>query len=137
MKSIINVILLQDLDKSSPPHAFLVIYSVVDKASFLRVESDLTRLSEAELLRTRPAILVGNKVDLARSKAVSTQGYYYMHAKWIKMYRSLSTVTLQRLKIWLISEKFTYFFRPLFVNLIIKIGSTQHYIISSGFNKKL
>lgn len=68
--------MFQDIDKSNPPHAFLVMYSVVDKASFLRAESDLTRLSEADYLRTRPAILVGNKVDLARSKAVSTQGKY-------------------------------------------------------------
>lgn len=79
MKCIMKVTLLQDLDKSSPPNAFLVMYSVVDKASFLRAESDLTRLSEAELLRTRPAILVGNKVDLARSKAVSTQGKILLH----------------------------------------------------------
>lgn len=46
----------------------------MDKASFLRAENDLTRLSEADLIRTRPCILVGNKVDLARSKAVSSQG---------------------------------------------------------------
>lgn len=65
---------LQDIDKSDPPDAFVVLYSVVDKASFLKAEVELTRLQDADLLRSRPAILVGNKVDLARSRAVSTQG---------------------------------------------------------------
>ncbi|GLV34430.1 Rad Gem/Kir family member 3 [Carabus blaptoides fortunei] len=69
----LNIEQYKDIDKTNPPHAFLVMYSVVDKASFLRAEGDLNRLTEAELLRTRPAILIGNKVDLARSKAVSTQ----------------------------------------------------------------
>lgn len=57
-----------------PPDAFVVLYSVVDKASFLKAEAELTRLQDADLLRSRPAILVGNKIDLARSRAVSTQG---------------------------------------------------------------
>jgi hypothetical protein len=47
---------------------------VVDKASFQRAEDELSRLQEWDLLRTRPALLVGNKIDLARSRSVSTQG---------------------------------------------------------------
>ncbi|XP_059489571.1 GTP-binding protein REM 1 isoform X2 [Neocloeon triangulifer] len=62
-----------DMDKENPPHAFLVMYSVVDKASFQRAEDELSRLQEWDMLRSRPALLVGNKIDLARSRSVSTQ----------------------------------------------------------------
>jgi GTPase SAR1 family protein len=54
--------------------AFLVIYSVVDKASFNKAEELLNILQEMDLLRSNACILVGNKIDLARSRAVSTQG---------------------------------------------------------------
>jgi hypothetical protein len=50
------------------------MYSVIDKASFQRAETELARLQDWELLRSRPAILVGNKVDLVRSRAISSQG---------------------------------------------------------------
>ncbi|XP_018576428.1 GTP-binding protein GEM isoform X2 [Anoplophora glabripennis] len=63
----------KDVDKNHPPDAFVVLYSVVDKASFLKAETELNRLQDGDLLRSRPAILVGNKIDLARSRAVSTQ----------------------------------------------------------------
>ena len=63
-----------EIDRNDPPDAFVVIYSVVDKASFQRAEQELARLSDAELLRTRPALLVANKIDMARSRTVSTQG---------------------------------------------------------------
>ncbi|XP_057663535.1 GTP-binding protein REM 1 isoform X2 [Diorhabda carinulata] len=56
-----------------PPDAFIVLYSVVDKASFLKAETELSRLQDSDQLRSRPAILVANKIDLARSRAVSTQ----------------------------------------------------------------
>ncbi|CAH1171347.1 unnamed protein product, partial [Phaedon cochleariae] len=64
---------MKDVDKLHPPDAFVVMYSVVDKASFLKAEVEMTRLQDADLLRSRPAILVANKIDLARSRAVSTQ----------------------------------------------------------------
>ena len=54
--------------------AFLVIYSVVDKASFTRAEYFLTLLHDLDLLKSRCCILIGNKIDLARSRAVSSQG---------------------------------------------------------------
>uniref|UniRef100_T1H2K5 Uncharacterized protein n=1 Tax=Megaselia scalaris TaxID=36166 RepID=T1H2K5_MEGSC len=54
-------------------HAFLVVYSVIDKSSFQNAEKILTDLQDMDLIRTRPVILVGNKIDLARSRAVSTQ----------------------------------------------------------------
>lgn len=50
------------------------MYSVIDKASFQRAEGELSRLHDNEALRSRPAILVANKVDLVRSRAVSSQG---------------------------------------------------------------
>ncbi|XP_046477654.2 ras-like protein 2 [Neodiprion pinetum] len=62
-----------ELDKISQPGAFVVMYSVIDKASFQRAEEYLAYLHDQDLLRGRPAILVGNKIDLARSRAVSSQ----------------------------------------------------------------
>lgn len=53
---------------------FLVIYSVVDKASFTRAEYFLSLLQDMDLLRSRCCILIGNKIDLARSRAISSQG---------------------------------------------------------------
>ena len=47
---------------------------MVDKASFQKAEQELARLLDCDMLRSRPALLVGNKIDLARSRAVSTQG---------------------------------------------------------------
>ncbi|CAG9770949.1 unnamed protein product [Ceutorhynchus assimilis] len=63
----------KEMDRFNPPDAFVVLYSVVDKASFLKAEAELNKLQDLDLLRSRPAILVGNKIDLARCRAVSTQ----------------------------------------------------------------
>ncbi|XP_050301450.1 GTP-binding protein REM 1 isoform X2 [Anthonomus grandis grandis] len=63
----------KEIDRVNPPDAFVVLYSVVDKASFLKAEAELNKLHDMDLLRNRPAILVANKIDLARSRAVSTQ----------------------------------------------------------------
>ncbi|XP_031768593.2 GTP-binding protein REM 1 [Galleria mellonella] len=63
----------EEIDRSEPPDAFVVIYSVVDKASFQKAEQELARLLDCDMLRSRPALLVANKIDLARSRAVSTQ----------------------------------------------------------------
>lgn len=52
------------------------MYSVIDKASFQRAEEILERLHDQDFLRGKPAILVGNKVDLVRSRVVSSQGRY-------------------------------------------------------------
>lgn len=54
--------------------AFVLVYSVVDKASYTRVEQLLMQLQDADLIRSRPVIIVANKIDLARSRAVSSQG---------------------------------------------------------------
>ncbi|XP_043506391.1 GTP-binding protein RAD [Frieseomelitta varia] len=55
------------------PDAFVIMYSVIDKASFQRAEEYLERLHDQDFLRGRSAILVGNKVDLVRSRVVSSQ----------------------------------------------------------------
>ncbi|XP_066995560.1 GTP-binding protein GEM [Anabrus simplex] len=62
-----------EVDRSNPPDAFVLLYSVIDKASFQKAEDELTKLQDWGLLRTRPSILVGNKVDLVRSRAISPQ----------------------------------------------------------------
>ncbi|CRK95398.1 CLUMA_CG008695, isoform A [Clunio marinus] len=62
-----------DKDQIDGCDAFLVIYSVVDKASFTRAEYFLSLLQDMDLLRSRCCILVGNKIDLARSRAISSQ----------------------------------------------------------------
>lgn len=65
---------LQAFQKKHTFDAFLIIYSVVDKSTFQQAEIELSRLQDANVLNTRPAILVGNKIDLARSRTVSPQG---------------------------------------------------------------
>lgn len=54
--------------------AFVLVYSCVDKASYTRVEQLLMSLQDMDLIRTRPVIIAANKIDLARSRAVSSQG---------------------------------------------------------------
>lgn len=65
--------LQEELEKCD---AFVLVFSVVDKASFTRVEQLLQSLQDMDLIRTRPVIIVANKIDLARSRAVSSQGKF-------------------------------------------------------------
>ncbi|XP_017073061.1 GTP-binding protein RAD isoform X2 [Drosophila eugracilis] len=60
-------------DELEQADAFLVVYSCIDKESFTRAKQILSRLQDMDLLRHRPTILVANKIDLARSRAVSAQ----------------------------------------------------------------
>ncbi|KAJ1529572.1 hypothetical protein ONE63_006343 [Megalurothrips usitatus] len=64
---------VKELEKDPSFAALVMMYSVVDKASFQKVEQDLQRMQEHGLLRNRAVIMVANKVDLARSRAISTQ----------------------------------------------------------------
>jgi len=70
-----------EMNRNELPDAFIVVYSVIDKNSFQRAEDELARLQNWDALRGRALIVVGNKIDLARSRAVSTQG---THTKNIK-----------------------------------------------------
>uniref|UniRef100_A0A182J5Q9 GTP-binding protein RAD n=1 Tax=Anopheles atroparvus TaxID=41427 RepID=A0A182J5Q9_ANOAO len=60
-------------DEMLQADAFLVVFSVVDKATFSRADQLLNMLHDMDVSRSRPTILVANKIDLARSRAVSTQ----------------------------------------------------------------
>ncbi|XP_033251723.1 GTP-binding protein RAD-like isoform X2 [Drosophila miranda] len=60
-------------DELEEADAFLVVYSLIDKESFTRAKQILSRLQDMDLHRHRPIILVANKIDLARSRAVSAQ----------------------------------------------------------------
>jgi hypothetical protein len=66
---------VHELVKESSVDAFLVVYSISDKPSFLTAAETLKCLRTGnEILganRTRPCILVGNKSDLVRKRAVS------------------------------------------------------------------
>ncbi|XP_053676534.1 GTP-binding protein RAD [Anopheles nili] len=64
---------LGNKDEMLKADAFLVVYSVVDKATFSRADQLLNMLHDMDVSRSRPTILVANKIDLARSRAVSSQ----------------------------------------------------------------
>ncbi|XP_065572031.1 GTP-binding protein REM 1-like isoform X2 [Artemia franciscana] len=78
-----------DIDRTNPPKAIIVVYSVVDKSSFNRAHDELKHLENMELTTFRTVIVVGNKIDLARSRAVSTQDGRHLattyHAKFIEV----------------------------------------------------
>ncbi|XP_046459918.1 uncharacterized protein LOC124206250 [Daphnia pulex] len=62
-----------EMNRNELPDAFLIMYSVIDKTSFKTTEDELARLQNWDALRSRALIVVGNKIDLVRSRAVSTQ----------------------------------------------------------------
>ena len=62
------------MNRNELPDAYAMMYSVIDKTSFKTTEDELARLQNWDALRSRALILVGNKIDLVRSRAVSTQG---------------------------------------------------------------
>ncbi|XP_057377784.1 uncharacterized protein LOC130699531 [Daphnia carinata] len=62
-----------EMNRNELPDAFVMMYSVIDKTSFKTTEDELARLQNWDALRSRALILVGNKIDLVRSRAVSTQ----------------------------------------------------------------
>lgn len=61
------------MNRNELPDAFVMMYSVIDKNSFKTTEDELARLQNWDALRSRAIIVVGNKIDLVRSRAVSTQ----------------------------------------------------------------
>ncbi|XP_014603249.1 PREDICTED: flocculation protein FLO11-like isoform X1 [Polistes canadensis] len=55
------------------PHAYCVVYSTTDRASAIVAEEVLQTLWRSDHVSARAVILVGNKVDLARSRVISTE----------------------------------------------------------------
>ncbi|KAK2576912.1 hypothetical protein KPH14_005533 [Odynerus spinipes] len=55
------------------PHAYCVVYSTTDRASVRLAEEVLQTLWRSDHVSARAVILVGNKVDLVRSRLVSTE----------------------------------------------------------------
>ncbi|XP_072751367.1 uncharacterized protein [Anoplolepis gracilipes] len=55
------------------PHAYCVVYSTTDRASVRVAEEVLQSLWRSDHMSARAVILVGNKVDLVRSRLVSTE----------------------------------------------------------------
>ncbi|XP_045107886.1 LOW QUALITY PROTEIN: GTP-binding protein GEM-like [Portunus trituberculatus] len=54
------------------PHACIIVYSITDKGSFKKAEDIITYLWREIYTKEKAVILVGNKVDLARSRLVNT-----------------------------------------------------------------
>ncbi|KAK8725637.1 hypothetical protein OTU49_010660, partial [Cherax quadricarinatus] len=55
------------------PHAFVVVYSVVEKTSFQRAEEVLQYLWRLDVMANKGVILVGNKTDIVRSRCVTSK----------------------------------------------------------------
>ncbi|XP_044737529.1 GTP-binding protein REM 1 isoform X2 [Chrysoperla carnea] len=72
-ESELHFINIQSTKKTNQPDAYVVIYSVVDRASYTRAETDLRTLHDLGMLRGKPILVVANKIDLARSRAVTSQ----------------------------------------------------------------
>lgn len=56
------------------PHACIIVYSIVQKSSFRCAEEILNYLWRENVTKDKAVILVGNKADLARSRAITTSG---------------------------------------------------------------
>ena len=56
------------------PHACIVVYSITDRDSFTKAQDILQYLAMQSCKEKRARILVGNKIDLERSRQVSIQG---------------------------------------------------------------
>lgn len=56
------------------PHAFVLIYSITDRGSFSFAEEVLKYLWQESCTKEKAVILVGNKVDLARSRIIKCEG---------------------------------------------------------------
>lgn len=56
------------------PHGCVVVFSIVDKASFRVAEEIINYLWQENYTKDKAVILVGNKADLARSRVIASQG---------------------------------------------------------------
>ena len=58
------------------PHAVIVAYSIIDRASYHEAEKILNYLWKMSYNETKGIILVANKIDLERSRVISHEGKY-------------------------------------------------------------
>ena len=56
------------------PHACVVVYSVVDRGSFVKAGEILSYLWRFGFAKKKSLLLVANKVDLERSRVISCEG---------------------------------------------------------------
>lgn len=68
------LLMLQPMNEGAEPHAYCVVYSQSDLASFRRAEDELQRLWTSGCVGTKAVILVANKTDLVRSRTVTAEG---------------------------------------------------------------
>ncbi|XP_042203541.1 ras-like protein rasG [Homarus americanus] len=61
----------EEINRERPTDGWLIMYSITDKASFQKAGEELGRLHSRQLLRGRAVILVANKCELVRSRAVT------------------------------------------------------------------
>lgn len=71
-------VIFQPIDVSNyeSPHGYCVVYSTSDRESFQQAEVYLQTLWRSDSIRTKAVILVGNKTDLVRIRAVSSEGEF-------------------------------------------------------------
>lgn len=54
------------------PHGCVIVYSITQRSSFQQAEEIIRYLWRENVCKEKAVILVGNKVDLARSRAISS-----------------------------------------------------------------
>jgi Rad and Gem related GTP binding protein 1 len=56
------------------PHACIIVYSIIQRSSLRCAEETLNYLWRENVTKDKAVIVVGNKADLARSRAITTAG---------------------------------------------------------------
>lgn len=74
------------------PHACIVVYSVTSRSSFRTAEEILNYLWKEGYTKEKSVIVVGNKADLARARAITSNG------KKITSFYILLTPSIQKEK---------------------------------------
>ncbi|CAD1472088.1 unnamed protein product, partial [Heterotrigona itama] len=78
------------------PHAYCVVYSTTDRGSVRVAEEVLQTLWRSDYVSARAVILVGNKVDLVRSRSVSTEGEMHGDVLRLQVHRDVGGDQSQR-----------------------------------------
>ena len=67
---------VENMMSTYDPHAVIVVYSVIDRASYHEAEKILSYLWKMAYNETKGIILVANKIDLERSRVIPKDGKY-------------------------------------------------------------